>query len=491
MATRLERTTRNARSDIVNEGKSTRSYVSPLSDASNKSSESISSSLIFEETTRVPSKSVNMFNVGMKPRLSPKPFTREKPPETRRTVGLSGLSALSADMNSESDVPFQTSTSISLSDTKTEDHERVGRRIFTSKYQTDTEEDQLNKSDVFSSTGFSRKQTSSSWTSTDIRESKLTSQANEPKVTSKPPLMTKKTDVHASSFRRPSADPTDEIMEAVEKAKDNAFLSDSMDSLTVRAQLRPKRRPISMFLDPVSDQTPDSKITTDNKRPWNRRPLSEDLTSLFESGVLGNQKESPSEETKENRPLNKSSLNSSITEAQPDLASKVGDFSSAKNGSNETRTGRNRISSRNLFSERWTKDAIAETRSSTEQEKNTATEVDSIMKRSVNNNKDQDSKALPDSTNDSSSEVKNADGSGIGIAAGITKRRISLYLANTSSSLDLPDSPTSKDKLAFTAERMTRAIGSDKRIELGRPQTASQYQTADVTKKYVWVNTHF
>ncbi|XP_040207340.1 uncharacterized protein KIAA1671 homolog isoform X2 [Rana temporaria] len=484
----LELTTRNARSDIVNEGKSTRSYVSPLSDASNKSSESISSSLIFEETTRVPSKSVNMFNVGMKPRLSPKPFTREKPPETRRTVGLSALSAV---MNSESDVPFPTSTSISLSDTKTEDHERVGRRIFTSKYQTDTEEDQLNKSDVFSSTVFSRKQTSSSWTSTDIGESKLTSQANEPKVTSKPPLMSKKTDVlqqqekvHASSFRRPSADATDEQMEAVEKAKDNTFLSDSMDSLTVRAQLRPKRRPISMFLDPVSDQTPDSKITTDNKRPWNRRPLSEDLTSLFESGVLGNQKESPSEETKENRPLNKSSLNSSITEAQPDLASKGGDFSSAKNGSNETRTGRNRISSRNLFSERWTKDAITETRSSTEQEKNTATEVDSIMKRSVNNNKDQDSKALPDSNNDSSSEVKNADGSGIGIAAGITKRRISLYLANTSSSLDLPDSPTSKDKLAFTAERMTRAIGSDKRIELGRPQTASQYQPADVTKKF-------
>ncbi|XP_073485612.1 uncharacterized protein KIAA1671 homolog isoform X2 [Aquarana catesbeiana] len=480
MATRVELTTRNARSDIVNEGKSTRSYVSPLSDASNKSSESISSSLIFEETARVPSKSVNMFNVGLKPRLSPKPFTREKPPETRRIVGMS------ADMKSESDVPFQTSTSISLSDTKTEDHER-GRRIFTSTYQPDTEEDQLYKSDVFSSSVFSRKQTSSSWTPTDIGESKLLSQADEPKVTSKPPLMSKKTDVlqqqekiHASSFRRPSADATDEQMEAVEKAKDKAFLSDSMDSLTVRAQLRPKRRPVSaMFLDSVSDQTSDSKIT--DKRHWNRRPLSEDLTSLFESGLLGNQKESPSEETKENRPLNKSSLNSSITEDQSDLASKVGDFSNAKNAGNETRTGRNRISSRNLLPERWTKDTITETRSSMEQENTTATEVDSIMKRSVNN-KNQDSKALPDSTDDLSNEVKNADGSGI--APGITKKRISRYLANTSSTLDLPDSPTSKDKLTFTVERMIRAIGSDKDIELGRPQMASQYQTADVTKNF-------
>ncbi|XP_077317479.1 uncharacterized protein KIAA1671 homolog isoform X2 [Lithobates pipiens] len=481
MATRVELTTRNARSDIVNEGKSTRSYVSPLSDASNKSSESISSSLIFEETARVPSKSVNMFNVGMKPRLSPKPFTREKPPETRRTVGMS------ADMKSESDVPFQTSTSISLSDTKTEDHERVGRRIFTSTYQPDTEEDQLYKSDVFSSTVFSRKQTSSSWTPTGIGESKLPSQDNEPKVTSKPPLMSKKTDVlqqqekvHASSFRRPSADATDEQMEAVEKAKDNTFLSDSMDTLTVRARLRPKRRPVSaMFLDSVSEQTSDSKVA-DNKRSWNRRPLSEDLTSLFESGVLGNQKESPSEESKENRPLNKSSLNSNITEDQSDLASKVGDFSNAKNASNETRTGRNRVSPRNLFSERWTKDTITETRYSMEQAKTAATEVDSIMKRSVNN--DQDSKALPDSTDDSSSEVKNADGSGI--VPGITKRRIGLYLANTSAPLDIPDSPTSKDKLTFTVERTTRAIGSDKDIELGRPQTASQYQTADVTKKF-------
>ncbi|KAM5192421.1 uncharacterized protein KIAA1671 homolog isoform 2-T2 [Mantella aurantiaca] len=480
MATRVELTTRNTRSDLVNEGKSARSYVAPLSDASNKSSDSsISSSLIIEETIRVASKPVSMFNSGLKPRLSPKPFTREKPPENRRTMGM-----MSTDIKSESDVPFQTSsTSISLSgSTKIEDPERVGRRILTSSYQPDTEEDQLDKSTVFSSNNSSRKQTSFCWTATDIGESKSTSQDNEPKVTSKPPFMLRKPDilqqqeiVNDGSLRRRSTDATDEQKESLAKAKNYSFQSESLDSLTVRAQLRPKRRPVSaVFLDSVNDQTSDSKIT-DSQRPWNRRPLSGDLTSLFESGGLGNK-----EETKENRPLKKSPLNLSITEEQSDLTSKLGDFNSAKSTSNEARTGGSRISSRNMFSGRATKDTIAETKSSIEQEKTIATEIDSIMKRPVNNNM-QDSKAINDYTDSSSSEVKGADDNGI--APVTMKRRIGLYIANTSSSLDTSDSPTSKDKPTPTAERKTRAIVSDKDMEFGRPQTTSQYQTADVAKK--------
>ncbi|XP_072271509.1 uncharacterized protein [Pyxicephalus adspersus] len=484
MATRVELTSRSTRSDILNESKSTRSYLGPLTDASNKSSDSsISSSLIIEETIRAPSKPMSMFNAGMKPRLSPKPFTREKP-ESRKSVGM--MSALSEDMKSPSDVPFQTSTSISLSgSTKAEDHERVGRKIVTSSYQPDSEENQLNTLDVFSSSVSRRKQTSSRWTPTDIGESRSSSQANESKVTSKPPLMSRKPDVlqqqekvPSTFLRRTSTDSTDEQRETLAKAKNNSFQSESIDSLTVRAQLRPKRRPVSaVFLDSVGDQKSDIKIP-DTQRPWSRRPLSEDLTSLFESVGLGNKKESPFEETKENQPLKKSSFTSNITEDQPEPAYKAGDFSSVKSASNVTKTARSGISSRNILSGSETKDAITEKSFSTGQEKTIATEDESIVGR-TSDHINQDSKAPLDYTDGLNSEEKNTGDNGI--APGTMRRRISLYLANTSSSLESADSPTSKDKCSSTVERNTKMAISD--IDFGRKPTASQYQT-DVAKKF-------
>ncbi|KAM9330815.1 uncharacterized protein KIAA1671 homolog [Gastrophryne carolinensis] len=482
MTTRVEVTPRTNRSDRLTEGKPSRSYVSPLSDASNKSSDSnMSSSLIIEESTGVPSKAVNMFNSGMKPRMSPKPFTRENSQE-KRLLGF--IPALSADVKPQSNVPFQTSTSISLSGSpKGEEQERVGRRIITSIRQASTEEDQVNKSDNFSSAALNRKQPSLNWTPTAVIETSSSS-VEEPKVTAKPPLMPRKLDISQqqekysfSSITKSANDATNEQKASLEKVK-NSFQSDAMDSLAVRAQLRPKRRPVSaMFLDSINDQTTESKIV-DNQRTSNRRPLSEDLTTLFESRGLGNKAEIPSEEFKENRPLKRNSFNRSITEDQPDVASKAGELATTS-ASSETRTGTSGVFSRNRFSARMSK-VTTEERSNNQQETSVVPEHDPVVRRSVNSN-NQVSRTSYDNSDCLTGEVKNTDDHEI--VPGITKRRISLYLANSDSSVESEDVPTSKeDKNNLNTERANKEIISDKDMESGRSWLTSKSQAADKVK---------
>ncbi|XP_075070543.1 uncharacterized protein KIAA1671 homolog [Mixophyes fleayi] len=485
MATRVEVTARETRSDILNEVKLPRTFVSPLSDASNKSSDpGISSSIIIEDTTRVPSKPVSMFSPGMRPRLSPKPFSRELPLENRRSVAMSSM--FSADVKPHSDVPFQASNSISLfGSAKTDESERVGRRIFTSSYQPNIEEDLGNKSELFYSTAASRKQTSPNWTpgTTGLSDTKSTSQADERKVTSKPPLIYRKPEPsHQDSIlnvcaRETSSISVDEQKESgLLKGKNSSLKPERIDSSSVRAQLRPKRRPMSMFIDSVNDPTNDPQGEEDQKT-WNRRPLSADLTCLFESKVFGNKKESPSEETKENRPLKYNSLTN--TEDQSEVESKEEDFARSKTIANVTRTGVVSSSSRNMTSERVEKEITVESKSSRKQEIADVAENEGVVKLAANSGA-QTPKTISDSNVHSPSKVKNAEGSAI--TPGSIKRRISLYLANTNS-MDAVDVPTNKeDRIATNTERKLTNLVSDKDVKSGRPQ--SHPMTTDFTKKF-------
>ncbi|XP_075686871.1 uncharacterized protein KIAA1671 homolog isoform X2 [Rhinoderma darwinii] len=482
MATKVELSSRTTRSDVLNEAKPSRAYVSPLSDASNKSTDtSISSTLMFEEIIRNPSKTISMLNPGLKPRLSPKPFSRDKQPESRKSIGINSI--LSADMNQHSDVPFQATTSISLSgSTKSNESERVGRRIFTLSPEASTDEDQGSKLEVFSPAAAGWTQTSPSWPpgTNNISECKPTSQTDERKVTAKPPIISRKSElsqqekVYPSFSRRNPSDSVDEPGDkSLEKAK-----PENIDSVTVRAQLRQKRRPVSAVFLELNEPASDQKVA-DEPRKWNRRPLSEDLTSLFESRLIGNQKESPLEETKENRPFKKNSLNS-ITDEQSNLGSKEGDYASDKNNFSDTRTCSN---GRNTYSVRMEKDKTKEMASNKQEQISDVGENEGMMKLSANIN-NQSSKFLTDQCDASSGEVKKLGESGI--APGIMKRRISLRFANISSLEEAEVPSNTEDKGTANIDRKTVSFTSDKESKSGTEWTTSPSPTVtNFSKKFL------
>lgn len=481
MATKVEYSTRTIRSDIINDANSSRTYISPLSDASNKSTDpSISSSLIIEDNIRNTSKTLSMLNSGLKPRLSPKPFSREKPPENRKSIGMS--STFSGDVKQQSDVPFQATTIISLSgSTKSNENERVGRRIFTSSSQASTDEDQGNKTELFSPTAAGWRQISPSWTpgANNITEYKSILQTDERKVSSKPPIISRKPEhsqqekVYPSYSRRTLSDFTDETREPEDKNVGKAK-PENIDSLTVRAQLRQKRRPVSAaFLestDPVSDQK-----VAEEPRKWNRRPLSEDLTSLFESRGIENKTDSPSEETKENRPFKKNSINS-ITNEQSKVGAKEGDYASDKNFFSDTSTGVSGISLRNTY--------FAHTDKSKEMPSNKQIadvgENEGIMKLSANIN-NQSLKFLQDQYDGLHREVKKSDESDIPPI--IMKRRISLYNANTSSSEEADVPSYLEDKNTANTERTSRSLDQEAK-SLTEWTTSPSPTMTDFTKKF-------
>ncbi|XP_069615255.1 uncharacterized protein KIAA1671 homolog isoform X2 [Ranitomeya imitator] len=470
MATKVELSTRTTRSDILNEAKPSRTYISPLSDASNKAADTnISTSLITDDIRNL-SKTVSMLNTGMKPRLSPKPFSRDKPPESRKSIGMPFT--LAGDVKQQSAVPFQATTSISLSgSTKSNESERVGLRLFTSPPQTSTDEDQGNKSEMFSSTAAGRRQ-NTSWLlrTNSIGESKPNPQTEDGKVTSKPPMMYRKPElsqqekVFSSYSRRTLSDSVEETRESGEKIVE-AGKPDNIDSITVRAQLRQKRRPVSAVFLESNEPTSDQKVV-DEPRKWNRRPLSEDLTSLFESRGIVNKKEKPSEETKENRPFTKSFLNS-VKDEQSNPDPNEGDYTNAKNFSSDTRTGISGSSIRKAYSVRMEKDKPMEMPSKKQQQIADVGENEGVMKLSANISS-QPSKCLPDG---SSGDVKKLDDSRI--APGIMRRRISLSIANTSSSEDAEVTSNTEDKSTANTERKSRGLVSDKAAKSGTEWTTS------------------
>ncbi|XP_056385029.1 uncharacterized protein KIAA1671 homolog isoform X2 [Hyla sarda] len=488
MATKVELSTRTTRSDILNEAKPSRTYVSPLSDASNKSTDtSISSSLIIEDSVRNTSKTISMLNSGVRPRLSPKPFSREKPLEIRKSVGMPPT--LSVDVKQHSDVPFQATTSISLSgSTKSNESERVGRRMFTSPLQTSTDEDQGNKSEGFSLTAAGRRPSGSSWPpgTNKISES-ISTQTDERKVTSKPPIVSRKPEllqqekVYPSYSRSSPSDLGDESREPGDKSLEKAK-SENIDSLTVRAQIRQKRRPVSAAFLESNDPVSDPKVADEPIKRWNRRPLSEDLTSLFEMIGVGNKKESPSEESKENRPFRKNSL-SSITDEQSNVSSREGDYASDKNISSDTRMGVSGTTLKNVYSSRMEKEKSKDIPSNKQQQIADVGENEGVMKLSANMN-NQSSTFHLDQYNGSSGEVKKSDDSGV--APGILKRRISLYTANTNSSEEVKVPLNTEDKNAANTERKTKSFVSDKETKSGTEWITSPSPTAstDFTKKF-------
>ncbi|XP_072003211.1 uncharacterized protein KIAA1671 homolog [Engystomops pustulosus] len=472
MATTIELSSRNTRTDFLNEAKASRTYGSPLSDASNKSTDtSLSSSLIIEESIRNPSKTVSM--------ISPKPFSRDKPTESRRSIGIGMPFSFSGDVRQLSDVPFQATTSISLSGSaKNNESERVGRRIFTT-----------DKSEGYPPIAADRRKTSPSWPpgTNIVSEFKPTLQTDEKKVTSKPPLMSRKPElsqqekVYPSYSRRNLSDASDKSREAEDKNQDKSK-PENIDSLTVRAQLRQKRRPVSAVFLEANDPVSDPKVADEPKK-WNRRPLSEDLTSLFESKGTGDKNENPSEETKENRPFKRSSFHSRITDEASTLDPKDGDYASDKSFISESRTGISGISSRNPYSARMDKDKTKEMPSNKQQQIADVGENEGIMKLSANIN-NQSSTFLPEQYDGSSGEGKISDESAI--APGIMKRRLGFYTASASSSEETEVPLNTESKSNANIEKTTIGFVSDKetKSETEWKTSPSPTATTDFTKKF-------
>ncbi|CAH2295203.1 Hypothetical predicted protein [Pelobates cultripes] len=340
MATKVEitssltsRTAQGGLGDV----KSPRSHLSPLSDASNKSNDSsLSCSLLIEESNTTSNKFVNRFNPGTRPRVSPKPFSRERTSEPRK-FSILAPKLLSDEKLSNDVTPVTSINTFSLDSGKNE-YGRPSYTSFKSSLQQKSEKDQSIKPEVYSG----RKLYSSTWVpgTQNIEELKTTSRpdewnaSNKHEVSGKPQVAPKtlelsqpKDTFHASTCKITS---TDEIVEQKdmcldEKSKNTLINIHSEDTASLRAQLRPKRRPVSaMFLNSINDSSTDNQVAKDEKPLVRKpRPLSVDLTAKFEAiDSSVSKKGNSSDELKENIPLRKNSFNTSILEEKAELGNK-------------------------------------------------------------------------------------------------------------------------------------------------------------------------
>ncbi|XP_075424847.1 uncharacterized protein KIAA1671 homolog [Ascaphus truei] len=522
------RTTQANLNEILHEVKSSRPHISPLSDASNKSSESsLTGSLILEEPSRSSTKSVSMFTPGSRPRLSPKPFSKEKPPdfwESRKPIGtVPRLPIISSvDIRPLNDMS-------SLGSLKKDEGESARLRISRSSQQPNTEVDRSTRAEVetFSATSGIRRLRSFSQVprSNAVEESKPASVSEEwesntkPEVACKPVVTYRKPEVSqpresvcATATRLPSS-PSDAAGEhkefgQSEKSNNPSTKAEGEDNSPVSSvQLRPKRRPVSaIFLESINDQTQDNPVVEEEKTlpglvdgTWIRkpRPLSMDLTAKFESrGSFINRKGNTSEETKENIPLKKNAFNTNTIEEKPELGSKEKDGASLSGlgfktlGSDmkiiEVKSG---VPFGNLDSPSPDNDSpvsIAKGKRYTrEQEITDVGENQGIIKLTENTVSKpmklvaQEETSLPDISLNSTNEES-------GITRGTIRRRISLLLANTGSSMEGTDSPTAEeeDGNSNLPQRIKGFTPEITEIKPGSPRTSLPFRplSADLTK---------
>ncbi|XP_053558067.1 uncharacterized protein KIAA1671 homolog [Bombina bombina] len=528
MATRVEitstmtsRTAQAGLNEILNEVKLPRTLITPLSDASNKSSDStLSSSLIIEETSRGP-KSVSMFNPGARPRLSPKPFSKDKPPDWESSkFMISRLSNSSVDGKPPIDSTSQ-KTTIASSSLKYDDSERVNRRSFRKSQETAIEEDQKVKPEAeMSPTTNTRAQKSFSWISgrNSIEEAKLVSHGEELKSSHKPDISSKlslistkpevlqlKDTVHPASSRTMPAETSREQNESNASGKNSSssVSDENEDSSPGAVQLRPKRRPVSaMFLESISDQAHDKPKPTEEKalstseKSWIRRPrpLSMDLTSKFENrGPMVNKKISASEETKENIPLKKNSISTIIFEEKNQVGLKEED---SKHGNkmlkNETRTCEMNsgmsVTNINVCKDKDSEINTGKRRTDDEKQEISDVYKDNVLtKISENVNRTtkiaQNEKYVSNTNSSTSNEVQNSEE--MGIAPGSIRRRISLLFANTSSSAEVTEPPVAAEEKRVSTPHQIKGLTSenvDNRLDRTMTSTQPHLLSSDFTK---------
>ncbi|XP_075291124.1 uncharacterized protein KIAA1671 homolog isoform X2 [Opisthocomus hoazin] len=320
--------------EIRAEDKSQRVYVSVLSDASNKTKED-SASLTLEDKNKFGSalRSATMPSLGSRPRLFPKPFSKEKSSDTFANVkppipAFRSSSLIRKATEETSSVKVLSGNVPPLVDQKViENENKTGSEVVTN--MTFYTGPSANTVILFETTGTEQSKVSLAQEKTAAADGRVfsTMQTKElqcsaklekppqPSETSRNPAGSLHRQISLSSSIRPvswNSIKTGEKKDAYEghpgEKNDDANNTNNKVDFSVDVQQRPKHRPVSaVFLESLRDQKHQTVEASEEKSPteksWVRkpRPLSMDLTAKFEHKDLSSCKKTClSHESKEN-----------------------------------------------------------------------------------------------------------------------------------------------------------------------------------------------
>ncbi|KAM9280802.1 uncharacterized protein KIAA1671 homolog [Morus bassanus] len=326
--------------EIRNEDKSQRVYVSVLSDASNKAKEA-SASLTLEEKDKFGStlRSATMPSLGSRPRLFPKPFSKEKSSDTFANVkppipAFRSNSLIRRATEETSSVKILSGNVPPLVDQKViENENKAGSEVVTN--MTFYTGPSANTVILFEAAGTEQSKVSLAqenragddrrvFSTMQTKELQCNTKLEKPSQqseTSRNPEGSLHRQISLSSSLGPvswSSIKTGEKKDAyevhsVEKNNDDANNINSKVDFSIDVQQRPKHRPVSaIFLESLRDQkhrtveASEEKSPTEKEKSWVRkpRPLSMDLTAKFEHKDLSSCKKTcSSHERKENVPI--------------------------------------------------------------------------------------------------------------------------------------------------------------------------------------------
>ncbi|XP_032850897.2 uncharacterized protein KIAA1671 homolog isoform X1 [Tyto alba] len=322
--------------EIRNEDKSQRVYVSVLSDASNKTKEA-SASLTLEEKNRFGStlRSATMPSLGSRPRLFPKPFSKEKTSDTFANVkppipAFRSSSLIRKATEETSSVKVLSGNVPPLVDQKViENENKAGSEVVTN--MTFYTGPSANTVILFEAAGTEQSKVSlaqetraaddrrvfSTMQTKELQCSAKLEKPSQPSETVGNPEGPLRRQISLSSSLRPVSwnslktgekKDTYDVDLGEKNNDDGANNINSKSDFSIDVQQRPKHRPVSaIFLESLRDQkhrtVEASEEGSPTEKSWVRkpRPLSMDLTAKFEHKDLSSCKKTcSSRESKEN-----------------------------------------------------------------------------------------------------------------------------------------------------------------------------------------------
>ncbi|XP_050174315.1 uncharacterized protein KIAA1671 homolog isoform X2 [Myiozetetes cayanensis] len=317
--------------ELRTEDKAQRVYVSVLSDASNKAKEA-SASLTLEENKKFGSslRSATMPSLGSRPRLFPKPFSKEKPPESFANVkppvpAFRSSSRIRKAPEETSSVKVLSGNVPPLVDQKvieTEnrgDGEVVTNMTFYTGPSANTvilfepagpEQAKVSLAQekrAQDRTGFAALQTKEIQCSVKLEKPSETSRNAEGSIHRQMSFSSSLRPVSWNSLKTGEKKDAREVRPG-EKTNDDANNLNNKVDFSIDVQQKAKHRPVSaIFLESLRDQKHHTVEASEEKSPTEKsgvrkpRPLSMDLTAKFEHKDLSSCKKTcSSHESKEN-----------------------------------------------------------------------------------------------------------------------------------------------------------------------------------------------